>query len=159
MSKAKDFMDRKIKARHRIRRIETRHKKLERARRHDNNEYSWYKGGYGVRRTEEHRRYEYYMVPERIKEYTVYDFDEFFRTGRDATKTIRKVIPAYKARKLVDVIEKPIFKVYKYGPRIKPYRQDAARRFRRTNKFDEENYEILKGSKYKRYYDIDWILW
>ena len=48
MSKTKDFMDTKAKARHRMRRYETRNKKLSRIRRAFNSEYTWYKGGYSV---------------------------------------------------------------------------------------------------------------
>lgn len=46
MSKVKEFLDTKSKARHRVRRQETRSKKLSRIRNHKNNVYHWYKSGY-----------------------------------------------------------------------------------------------------------------
>lgn len=46
MSKVKAFIDTKTKARHRMRRQETRSKKLSRFRKCKSNIYHWYKSGY-----------------------------------------------------------------------------------------------------------------
>ena len=46
MSKVKSFFDTKSKSKHRMRRQETRSKKLSRIRKGRNNVYRWYKGGY-----------------------------------------------------------------------------------------------------------------
>ena len=46
MSKVKEYYGTKSKALHRMRRFETRSKKLSRFRKYKNEVYSWYKGGY-----------------------------------------------------------------------------------------------------------------
>ena len=46
MSKVKSYLDTKTKARHRLRRQETRSKQLTRFRNHRNKVYRWYKSGY-----------------------------------------------------------------------------------------------------------------
>lgn len=46
MSKVKIYFDSKTKARHRIRRQESRSKKLSRIRKHRSHIYHWYKSGY-----------------------------------------------------------------------------------------------------------------
>lgn len=46
MSKVKEYLDTKTKARHRMRRQETRSKKLSRVRKFKDNTYHWYKSGY-----------------------------------------------------------------------------------------------------------------
>ena len=46
MSKVKSYLDTKEKARHRMRRQETRFKQLVRFRNYRNNVYRWYKSGY-----------------------------------------------------------------------------------------------------------------
>ena len=46
MSKVKSYFDSKTKARHRVRRQETRSKKLSHYNNYRNNTYHWYRGGY-----------------------------------------------------------------------------------------------------------------
>lgn len=46
MSKVHSYFDTKTKARHRMRRQETRSKQLSRFRKHRNNVYRWFKSGY-----------------------------------------------------------------------------------------------------------------
>lgn len=125
MSKTKDFMDTKAKARHRMRRYETRNKKLSRIRRAFNSEYTWYKGGYSV------------------------------------TGWTRGWKSKCWEKESDDAIENGHGHLKKYdsGHTLKVCKTLAARRFRRTKNFDEDNFEVLSKATYKRDFDIDWTLY
>lgn len=159
MSKVKECFGRKEKARHQLRRYETRHKKLTRAKNYNLGVYGGYGAGYWVDDEVEHRRYEKYEVPERHYESHEIDWEWFNETGEVAFISVPKVIPAYMARKLIETYITKTFKVKRISKNAKYYKQTAARKFRRNNKFDEENYDVLKGNKYKRNYDIAWEIW
>ena len=130
MSKVNCYLDSKQKARHRQRRYETAHKKLSRARKYYRGEYSHFYGqcGYCVERQRE-----------RIVHIPV----------RDAGgRTI--FIPKIKR------VGGEIFMVRHYTVSGKQYfKQFAAKKFRRTKRFDEDSY-LLKGSKYKKDFDVFW---
>lgn len=61
MSKVKSFLDSKTKAKHRMRRQETRSKKLSRYNNHRKHIYHWYKSGYYPR---SRNRAAWYLSPE-----------------------------------------------------------------------------------------------
>lgn len=153
MSKVKEFYGKKEKARHQLRRYETRHKKLDRAKKYNSNVYMGCKGYYVLDERTHYRRVKV-SIPEHDEEvYDTYDFNQH--------KIITKIIhrPAYIANYRVEDRIQKIFHVKQCHTDMKYYKKFAARRFRRKNKFDEENYEVLKGSKYKRDYEVLWNLW
>lgn len=129
MSKVNYYLDSKQKARQRQRRYETAHKKFSRARKADRREYGRFYGqsGYGVIRQRENLTFVSVKDPK----------------GRTV------LIPKFES------IGREVFIVRNCGLNIKPYRKFAARKFRRTKKFDEDSY-LLKGSKYKRDYEVVW---
>ena len=59
----------------------------------------------------------------------------------------------------METLEQPIFIVKQISTDMKYYKKVASRQFRRNKKFDEENYEILKGATYKKYNEVLWNLW
>ena len=117
MSKVKEFFGTKTKARRRMRRFETRNKKLSRFRKAKRNIYKFYKGGY-------------------------YPEGDFW------TDVDQRIVNGH-----------GYLKRYNNSSVLKGAKTQAARQFRRKDHIDEENYEIYKGSKYKRQYDIDCELW
>lgn len=117
MSKVKDFMDTKLKARKRMRRYETRNKKLSRVRKARHDVYPWFKGGY-------YAKGDFWT-----------DIDQRIINGHGHLKR------------------------YNSSNTLKFCKARAARKFRRNFKVDEENYEIYRGSKYKKDYDISCELW
>lgn len=129
MSKVNCYLDTKQKARHRMRRYETAHKKLSRARKRDRGEYSHFYGqcGYFVTRQREHFTY----IP--------------VKDPRGRTVYIPKS----------ERIGGEIFLVRHCSINARYCKQVAARKFRRTKKFDEDSY-LLKGSKYKKDYELAW---
>lgn len=131
MSKVNCYLDKKEKARHRQRRYETAHKKLSRARKFDRGEYSHFYGqcGYYVERQRE-----------RIVHIPVKD---------PGGRTI--FIPKIKQ------VGGEIFIVRRCSITAGYCKKTAARKFRRTKKFDEDSY-LLKGSKYKKDYDVPWTM-
>lgn len=131
MSKVNCYFDSKQKARHRQRRYYTAHKKFSRARKSERGEYSHFYGfcGYFVERQRE-----------RIVHIPVKD-----QGGRIIY--IPKIIK----------VGGEIFQVRHCSITARYCKQIAARKFRRNKKFDEDSY-ILKGSKYKKDYDIAWTI-
>lgn len=130
MSKVNYYLDSKQKARHRQRRYETAHKKYSRARKYERGEYSRFYGqcGYCVERQRE-----------RIVHIPAKD---------PGGRTI--YIPIIKR------VGGEIFMVRHYSIGGKQYyKQFAARKFRRTKRFYEDSY-LLKGSKYKKDFDVVW---
>ena len=132
MSKVNLYLDSdsKQKARHRLRRYETAHKKFFRARKYERGEYSRFYGqcGYCVERQRE-----------RIVHIPAKD---------PGGRTI--YIP------IIKHVGGEIFMVRHYSIGGKQYyKQFAARKFRRTKRFDEDSY-LLKGSKYKKDFDVVW---
>lgn len=130
MSKVNCYLDSKQKARHRQRRYETAHKKFFRARKYERGEYSRFYGqcGYCVERQRE-----------RIVHIPAKD---------PGGRTI--YIP------IIKCVGGEIFMVRHYSISGKQYyKQFAARKFRRTKRFDEDSY-LLKGSKYKKVFDVVW---
>ena len=130
MSKVNYYLDSKQKARHRQRRYETAHKKYSRARKYERGEYSRFYGqcGYCVERQRE-----------RIVHIPAKD---------PGGRTI--YIP------IIKCVGGEIFMVRHYSISGKQYyKQFAARKFRRTKRFDEDSY-LLKGSKYKKVFDVVW---
>ena len=130
MSKVNYYLDSKQKARHRQRRYETAHKKYSRARKYERGEYSRFYGqcGYCVERQRE-----------RIVHIPAKD-----PGGRPIYIPIIKCVGG------------EIFMVRHYSISGKQYyKQFAARKFRRTKRFDEDSY-LLKGSKYKKDFDVVW---
>ena len=122
--------DSKQKARHRLRRYETAQKKFSRARKYDRGEYSRFYGQCG-----------YYV--ERQRECIVH-----IPVKGAGGRII--YIPVIKR------VGGEIFMVRHYGISGKQYfKQLAARKFRRTKRFDEDSY-LLKGSKYKKDFDVVW---
>ena len=152
MSKVKECYDRKEKARHRLRRYETRHKKLDRAAKYNNNEYMFCKG-YWVDNSRRHYKYERVFVPAHDEIEDVWSINE--------QKVIKKTFH-YKdhiIKRTMETLEQPIFIVKQISTDMKYYKKVASRQFRRNKKFDEENYEILKGATYKKYNEVLWNLW
>ena len=131
MSKINCYLDTKQKARHRMRRYETAHKKFSRARKSDRGEYSHFYGqcGYFVERQRE-----------RIIHIPVKD-----PGGR--TIFIPRIVR----------VGGEIFQVRHVSINAKYCKRIAARKFRRNKKFDEDSY-LLKGSKYKIDYDLAWTV-
>ena len=130
MSKVNYYLDSKQKARHRQRRYETAHKKFFRARKYERGEYSRFYGQCG------------YCV-ERQRERIVH-----IPAKAPGGRTI--YIPIIKR------VGGEIFMVRHYSIGGKQYyKQFAARKFRRTKRFDEDSY-LLKGSKYKKDFDVVW---
>lgn len=131
MSKVNRYVDTKQKTLHRQRRYETMQKKASRARKYYRGEYSdlFGQGGYWV--VEGRYRTSYEIANDR-KGNTVY-------------------IP------VVERYEDGLFIVQKSRLNAKPLRKIAARSFRRNKKFDEDSY-ILKGSLYKKAYELPWQL-
>ena len=129
MYKVNCYFDTKQKARHRMRRYETTHKKLYRARKSDRREYSRFYGlyGYSVERQRERVR----IVP--------------MKTPSGKTILRPQIVP----------YGREIFIVRHCSVSAKYCKQAAARKFRRNKKFNEDSY-LLKGSKYKLDYDLVW---
>lgn len=152
MSKVKEFYGKKEKARHQLRRYETRHKKITRANKYRDNIYMWCKGFY-VRDEREHYRYDKTYVPAHDEEVEYFDWKTMSNVKR-----VRHY-PARTYRKLVETTTQKIFHVKQAKTDMKYYKKFAAKHFRRNKNFDEENYEVLKGSKYKRDYEVLWNLW
>lgn len=152
MSKVKECYDRKEKARRRLRRYETRHKKLERAAKYNNNEYMFCKG-YWVDKSRKHYKYEWVFVPAHDSVEDTWSISE--------QKVVKKTFhyPDRVLRRTVETLEQPIFIVKQISTDMKYYKKFASRQFRRKKNFDEENYEILKGATYKKYNEVLWNLW
>ncbi len=129
MSKINCYLDTKQKARHRMRRYETAHKKLSRARKRDRGEYSHFYGQCGYFVTRQRERFTCIPVKD-PRGRTVY-IPKFERNGGE------------------------IFLVRHCSINARYCKQVAARKFRRTKKFDEDSY-LLKGSKYKKDYELAW---
>lgn len=129
MSKVNCYLDSKQKARHRQRRYETSHKKLSRARKSERGEYSRFYGFCG-----------YFVERQRERVTTVAVKDPGGRTI---------LIPQFER------IGGEIFIVKHCSITARYSKQVAARKFRRNKKYDEDSY-ILKGSKYKKDYDVQW---
>ena len=68
----------------------------------------------------------------------------------------KRDVPAHAGKVVAEEIVKPVFKVKRYSRNAKPWRHLAARQFRRKRGFDEDT-PSLKGSVYKRYYEIEWL--
>ena len=132
MSKVNCYLDTKQKARHRMRRYETAHKKHSRARKSERGEYSRFYGfcGYFVERQRECAIHKSVKDPSGKTVFHYYDFEP---------------------------VGKEIFQVRRVSINAKYCKQVAARKFRRNNKFDEDSY-LLKGSKYKIDYDLAWTV-
>ena len=131
MSKVKFYLDSKQKARHRQRRYETMHKKFSRARKSERREYSRFYGfcGYSVER-------------QKVRVSCVRVKDPRGRTV---------LIPRYES------VGGEVFIVKQHSITARYCKQSAARKFRRNKKFDEDSY-ILKGTKYKKDYDVQWSM-
>ena len=149
MSKVKDYYDSKLKARHRLRRYETKHKKLSRAKNHN---------GYYVKNEKIHYHYEEYNCPERTFQYNKIDWDFYHETGEISYISETKVIPAHIGQRQIRDRVEPIFMVKRIERNAKPWRKIAARKFRRQNKFNEDT-AYYKGSTYKRDFDVAWAIW
>ena len=114
-----------------MRRYETLHKKLSRARKYERGEYSRFYGfcGYFVERQRERVT----QIPVKdVHGKTIY-IHKFERVGGE------------------------IFMVKHCSINAKYCKQAAARKFRRNKKFDEDSF-VLKGSKYKFDYDLAWTV-
>lgn len=150
MSKVNDYMDRKSKALHSLRRYETENKKQVRKKRAINNEYGGYyfsRGlcGYslsgGICYYEyENRVYSCCFDADRI----VYGSDGMDYVFDDGTHC-----------KIVGLREDYVVKL-DHGKCKKYHRYCAARQARRK-KFDEDTV-LAKGCRYKRDYDLAWAI-
>ncbi len=132
MSKVNCYFDSKQKARHRMRRYETVHKKLTRARKSDRGEYSHFYGQCGyfvIRQRERVTRTFIVKGPGGRTDY----YPQFEPIGGEVFIVRHCSITARYCKKI------------------------AARKFRRTKKFDEDSC-VLKGSKYKKDYDLPWTV-
>lgn len=158
MSKVKECFGRKEKARHQLRRYETRHKKLTRASKYNNNEYMCCKG-YWVKDETVHYKYEKKFVPAHYETYNRYMGLDYYAETGEWCKDITEYIPDRWVTVKTKEIIQPVFIVKQISTNMKYYKKFASRQFRRKKNFDEENYEVLKGSKYKRDYEILWNLW
>ena len=129
MSKVNCYLDSKQKARHRQRRYETSHKKLSRARKSERGEYSRFYGFCGY----------------------------FVERQRESVTTVAVKDPGGRAILIpqFERIGREIFIVKHCSITARYSKQVAARKFRRNKRFDEDSY-ILKGSKYKKDYDVQW---
>lgn len=158
MSKVKEYYDRKEKARRRLRRYETRHKKLDRAAKYNNNEYMFCKG-YWIKDEKVHYKYEKKFVPAHYETYNRYMGLEHYAETGEWCKDITEYIPDRWVTVRKKEIIQPVFIVKKISTDMKYYKKWASRHFRRNKNFDEENYEILKGATYKKYNEVLWNLW
>ena len=131
MSKVNCYFDTKQKARHRMRRYETAHKKLSRARKSDRGEYSHFYGQCG-----------YFVIRQKERITTV-------AVKNPGGKTV--YIPKF------EPIGGEVFIVRHCSITARYCKKIAARKFRRTEKIDEDSY-LLKGSKYKIDYDLAWTI-
>ena len=131
MSKVNCYLDKKEKARHRQRRYETAHKKLSRARKYDRGEYGRFYGQCG-----------YFVIRQKERLTTV-------AVKSPSGKTV--YIPKF------EPIGGEVFIVRHCSITAGYCKKIAARKFRRTKKFDEDSY-LLKGSKYKKDYDVPWTM-
>ena len=132
MSKVNYYLDSKQKARHRQRRYYTAHKKLSRARKSDRGEYSHFYGQCG-----------YFVI--RQKERLTHTFIVKGPGGR------ADYYPQF------EPIGGEVFIVRHCSITARYCKRIAARKFRRNKKFDEDSY-LLKGSKYKKDFDLPWTV-
>ena len=130
MSKVRSYLDSKQKARHRMRRYQTAHKKLSRARKYDRREYSRYCGLGG-----------YYVEREKV-----------IITHRPAKDFGGRIIYIPK----LHYTSKKIFVVRHIDKNAKYVRNQAARRVRRLPS-DEESV-VYRGALYKKVDDVEWSL-
>ena len=130
MSKVNFYLDSKEKARHRMRRYQTAHKKLSRARKYDRREYSRYCGLGG-----------YYVEREKV-----------IITHRPAKDFGGRIIYIPK----LHYTSQPIFVVKHIDKDAKYVRNQAARRMRRL-KIDDDSV-VYCGALYKKVYDVEWSL-
>ena len=131
MSKVNYYLDSKQKARHRQRRYYTVHKKLSRARKSERGEYSHFYGQCG------------YFVIRQKERITI------VAVKNPGGKTV--YIPKF------EPIGGEVFIVRHCSITARYCKKIAARKFRRTEKIDEDSY-LLKGSKYKIDYDLAWTI-
>ena len=131
MSKVNCYFDTKQKARHRQRRYDTAHKKLSRARKRDRGEYGHFYGQCG-----------YFVIRQKERITTV-------AVKSPGGKTV--YFPKF------EPIGGEVFIVRHCSITARYCKKIAARKFRRTRKFDDDSY-LLKGSKYKKDYDVPWTM-
>ena len=151
MSKVKEFMDRKPKALHRMRRYETKHKKNTRRKKIRNNEYGGFYGNRGW--------CGYHLCGGEC--YIDYDGEVYNDCRYDETRLIKSsksmsyLCEDGEVRKIVGIREHTVKKI-NHGNSKNYHRHHASRRLRRKQINDES--VVLKGNNYKKEYDIRWII-
>lgn len=166
MSKVKNYFEGiipKHKMRRRLRRVETASKKRDRMNKANNNEYGWFTG-YWINDkkkvgTREKTFVPEYSYPRMVTNY--YRVPVVNELTGETTYQIRShssiediVVPAHWENKRTSVsyesLKNPILK--RSRCHIKPFRKEAARKFRRNQN------DFSNGSHYKKDYDIAWSM-
>lgn len=149
MSKAREFMDRKFKAIHSLRRYETAHKKYIRRKKILNNEYGGYYESRGWRG--------YYFYGGKC--YYEYDGIEYCDFPYDEEKIInelnRRIYVDYWGNrcKILGIREKYVKRI-NHGKSTKEHRRYTSRKIRGLKITDDSS--VMKGCKYKRSVYTPW---